>query len=121
MPGGGLLSGAGRPDAAVFVLSVGEVMAVCTYDNPATMNRECWENKKSLVFYSCRLLPPFAKEPIPEKYLFFGANIGAWRSGQLVGDPDAMNDNALISGFPLSDNVKTVLTQRRGDAKNGEK
>lgn len=48
MPGDGLLSGAGRPDAAVFVLPVGEVMAVCTYDNPATMNRECWENKKLL-------------------------------------------------------------------------
>ena len=27
-------------------------MSVCTYDNPATMRRECWENGKLVCAYT---------------------------------------------------------------------
>lgn len=59
---------------------------VCTYDSPR-MRRECWENGKLIYAIDCSLL--YAKGfsgPI-----FFGANIGEWETGQIVGDPEAMN------------------------------
>ena len=62
----------------------------CTYDNPATMARECWQDGRLLCHYSYQLLPPFAKEPIPAKHFFFGANVGPWKLGQMVGDADAI-------------------------------
>lgn len=65
-------------------------MAVCTYDNPATMARECWEDGVLLCHYQFDLLRPLAKDPIPAKNFFFGANIGPWKLGQMVGDPEAM-------------------------------
>lgn len=65
-------------------------MSVCTYDNPATMARECWQNGELLCHYSFKLLPPFAKTTIPGRYFFFGANIGPWKEGQVVGSKDAM-------------------------------
>jgi hypothetical protein len=67
-------------------------MAVCTYDNPATMRRECWQNKRLICAYSYRLLQPFAKEPIPGHLFFFGANIGEWKTGQLIGDKSALEN-----------------------------
>ena len=67
-------------------------MAVCTFDNPSSMSRECWQNGKLLCAYSCRLFPPFAKTPIPGEYLFFGANIGPWKDGQAVGDKEAIGE-----------------------------
>lgn len=64
-------------------------MAVCTYDNPSTMKRECWQDGKLLVFYDYKLF--FMEQfPIPADKFFFGANIGPWREGQLVGDKEAM-------------------------------
>lgn len=72
-----------------------EIMAVCTYDNPATMARECWQDGKLICHYEFQLLQPFAKDPIPEKLFFFGANIGAWKPGQMVGDTSAMS-NAFV-------------------------
>ena len=64
----------------------------CTYDNPATMARECWQDGRLLCHYSFNILPPFAKEPIPAKHFFFGANIGPWKPGQMVGDADAITE-----------------------------
>jgi hypothetical protein len=72
-----------------------EVMAVCTYDNPATMARECWQDGKLICYYACQLLPPYTKEPIPDEHFFFGANIGPWKPGQMVGDAEAMSSNGL--------------------------
>lgn len=54
------------------------------------MARECWQSKKLLCHYKARLLQPFAKEPIPAEYFFFGANIGQWKEGQIVGDESAI-------------------------------
>jgi len=51
------------------------------------MRRECWQNRKLIYAIDCSLL--YAKGfsgPI-----FFGANIGEWETGQIVGDPEAMN------------------------------
>lgn len=75
-------------------------MSVCTYDNPATMARECWQDGELLCHYGFQLLPPFAKDPIPAEHFFFGANIGPWKLGQIVGDADAMISNAIVSGLP---------------------
>lgn len=65
-------------------------MSVCTYDNPATMARECWQNGKIICHYKATLLQPYAKEPIPAEYFFFGANIGPWKEGQIVGNNAAI-------------------------------
>lgn len=61
---------------------------VCTYDNPVTMYRECWESGVLIYSYSATML--CTKRRINRNFLFFGANIGPWKSGQLVGDPKAM-------------------------------
>ena len=68
-------------------------MSVCTYDNPTTMNRECWQDGKMICHYAFNLLPPFAREPIPANLFFFGANTGEWEMGKLVGDAEAMSSN----------------------------
>lgn len=64
-------------------------MSVCTYDNPATMRRECWQDGKLLCSY-CAMLYALKKFPVPAELYFFGANIGDWKEGQLVGDKSAM-------------------------------
>jgi hypothetical protein len=61
---------------------------VCTYDNPATMARECWSDGVLRYSYSVTLLE--SSKPISSKHFFFGANIGPWKTGQLVGDSEAM-------------------------------
>jgi len=63
-------------------------MAACTYDNPDTMSRECWRDKKLVCSYSVELL--CSKQPIPGEYFFFGANIGPWKTGQIAGDKEAI-------------------------------
>lgn len=68
-------------------------MSVCVYDNPATMCRECWQDGRLIYSYSYHILPPFAKVSIPANYFFFGANVGAWEDGRLVGDVGAMIKN----------------------------
>lgn len=69
-------------------------MAVCTYDNPDTMARECWKDGRLVCKYDATLmlrkLQPWEMQPMPPEHLFFGANIGAWYPGQLVGDASAM-------------------------------
>lgn len=64
-------------------------MSVCTYDNPATMCRECWQNGELIDSYSAELYT-LKMWPLPARRYFFGADIGDWRTGQLVGDPAAM-------------------------------
>ena len=70
-------------------------MAVCTYDNPSTMARECWKDGRLLCHYQAILLPPFAKEPIPADVFFFGANVGEWHEGRIVGDSSAMETSDM--------------------------
>lgn len=65
-------------------------MAVCTYDNEKNFYRECWQDGKLLYAYSNSILPCCSKNPIPPEYFFFGANIGKWVTGQIVGDAEAM-------------------------------
>lgn len=71
-------------------------MAVCVYDNPAYMMRECWQDGCLLVAYSDSILPDVARYPIPALYYFLGADIGPWVSGQMVGDPSAIADDVLL-------------------------
>lgn len=70
-------------------------MSVCTHDNPATMARECWQDGKLLCSYSWLLLIEAIKgQHIPYDKFFFGANIGPWKAGQIVGDPSAIGHDA---------------------------
>ena len=65
-------------------------MIVCTYDNPDTGQRECWQDGKLLCSYSVLVLSGISRNPIPGPLFFFGANIGPWKLGQIVGDAQAM-------------------------------
>lgn len=74
----------------------GDECKVCTYDNPGTQRRECWQNGRLLCFYSAEVL--LSKQPPRGNSLFFGANVGDWNPGQLVGDASAMpNCTALAA------------------------
>jgi hypothetical protein len=75
-------------------------MAVCTYDNPKTMQRECWADGRLLCAYSFTVLEPLAKHLIPSTLYFFGANVGPWEKGQVVGDFAAVSDCARIAHTP---------------------
>lgn len=70
-------------------------MAVCTYDNPNTMARECWQNGRLLCFYRASILPPLAKKPIPADIFFMGANVGEWQECRIVGDSSAMETSDM--------------------------
>ena len=63
-------------------------MATCVYDNPVTMQRECWRDGNLRYAYSCEAIMGVTK--ISGEYFFFGANIGPWVTGQIVGDPKAL-------------------------------
>jgi hypothetical protein len=69
-------------------------MAVCTFDNPNTFRRECWQDGRLICSYSASILPPYALKPIPGEHLFFGANIGDWKTGQLLGDATAIQSES---------------------------
>jgi hypothetical protein len=77
-------------------------MAICIYDNPATMARECWQDGRLLCKYDAllflRKLAPWETQPVPAEQFFFGANIGDWKTGQLVGDIAAMSNAEITSG-----------------------
>lgn len=64
-------------------------IATCTYDNPVTMARECWQDGKLICKYDAILyaLPVW---PVQARLYFFGANVGNWETGRLVGDAAAM-------------------------------
>jgi hypothetical protein len=71
------------------------------FDNPDTMSRECWQDGKLLCSYSANLLlrrlSKWETQPVPGEKLFFGANIGDWITGQLVGDPCAMLELQMVA------------------------
>ena len=67
---------------------------VCVYDNVDTMCRECWQNGRLLYSYSAASIETkpasWETQPIPSEYLFFGANVGSWVPGRLIGEKSAM-------------------------------
>lgn len=63
-------------------------MCTCVYDNPDTMQRECWQDGRLVRGIDAVLL--LEPRAIPDGRLFFGANIGPWNKGQMVGDAAAM-------------------------------
>ena len=69
-------------------------MTVCIYDNPDTMARECWQDGHLVCKHDATLLlrklRPWETQPVPPERLFFGANIGDWEPGRLVGDASAI-------------------------------
>lgn len=80
--------------------------AVCTYDNPATMMRECWQDGRLLYAYSFKILLPFARrQEIPARLFFFGANIGPWKAGQHVGDMEAIAVTDLLSAGQVEEHA----------------
>lgn len=71
-------------------------MPVCTYDNPSTMRRECWQDGRLIYSLAFEVLlaadTEILRKTIAGGYiLFFGANIGAWKAGQIVGDATAIH------------------------------
>lgn len=68
-------------------------MAVCTYDNPATMCRECWQDGKLAASYSTSLIFQKGAWPPPAFRFHMGANIGPWKEGQMIGNPDAIPED----------------------------
>ena len=69
-------------------------MKICTYDNPASMARECWQDGELICHYQAELY--FLKEwTVPRELYFFGANIGEWKIGQIVGDITAMDKRQI--------------------------
>jgi hypothetical protein len=76
----------------------------CVYDSPLSMKRECWQEGEILITYEARLLAPFAKRPIPGEMMFFGANIGPWKEGQLVGDVEAIPADCRGTILPRGEN-----------------
>jgi len=64
-------------------------MMTCVYDNPASMMRECWQDGELIYAYSFNFLLENGPR-IPANLFFFGANIGHWSAGQIVGEKEAM-------------------------------
>lgn len=67
-----------------------EARRVATYDNPATQCRECWANGKIVASYKMPLLEAAGHWPPPPRRFFFGANVGPWVEGQIIGNPAAI-------------------------------
>ena len=65
-------------------------MAVCTFDNPATYCRECWQDGRLLVSYSYDVLPGIARDPSPGRLFVLCANVGPWEPGRTWGDRAAI-------------------------------
>lgn len=66
-------------------------VSACTYDNPATMSRECWQDGRLICSYKAELL--MSHEPIPASQFFFGANVGDWLPGRLLGEVQAIAED----------------------------
>ena len=77
-------------------------MTTCTIDNPATMARECWQDGKLVCSYPALLFmhkstrdpSKSAWDDLPAERRFFGANVGPWKDGQVLGDAEAMEMSA---------------------------
>lgn len=67
-------------------------MSTCTYDNPLTMMRECWQDGRLQAAYPMELycLREWPLHNYGHVY-HFGANLlPDWKTGQMAGDPAAM-------------------------------
>lgn len=64
-------------------------METCTYDSPASMQREVWRDGHLLAAYSYKLFF-LTKWPVPARNFHMGANVGIWKEGQIIGSKDAM-------------------------------
>ena len=65
-------------------------MLTCVFDNPSNCMRECWQDGKLIYTYSAGIIMGIT--PIPANKFFFGANVGRWKTGQLIGDSLAMKE-----------------------------
>lgn len=72
-------------------------MKTCIYDNPATMQRECWEDGKLLCSYSAEVLTLKWDKFTP--VLFMGANVGDWQAGKTYGDVEAIHGYNVGEGI----------------------
>ena len=66
---------------------------VAVYDNPATWRREGWVDGSMRMFITAELL--LQKGFRGDRYAFpWQLNVGDWKEGQIIGDPDAINFDA---------------------------
>ena len=66
-------------------------LKTCTYDNPATMCREAWRDKRLIAHITAEFL--FQKPAIyPRFVIHMGLNIGDWKEGQKIGNPEAIGE-----------------------------
>jgi len=63
----------------------------CTYDNPVTLQRECYHNGKLIYAYAAKCLPPYTKT-LPGELFFFGSNVEDWVPGQIIGDARSLSN-----------------------------
>ena len=63
-------------------------MMTAVYDNPSTMHRECYQDGKLLYSYDISIF--YSKDKIPSDLFFFGAKVGDWKTGQIIGDKEAI-------------------------------
>lgn len=90
-------------------------MPVCTYDNPNNWRRECWQDGRLVCWYSFEFFF-FRDAKIAPEMLFFGANIGPWREGQIVGDERAMKKSPDMPGLdqsPYGSSPAAIAAQAR--------
>ncbi len=64
----------------------------CTYDNPATMCREAWRDKRLIAHITAEFL--FRKPSVHHRFIIhMGLNVGDWKEGQKIGDPEAIGES----------------------------
>lgn len=69
-----------------------EAVKTCTYDNPATMCREAWRDKRLIAHVTAEFL--FQKPTICHRIVIhMGLNVGDWKEGQILGDPEAIGES----------------------------
>ncbi len=62
---------------------------VATYDNPKTMMREAHVDGQIIMAMSLKLM-----EVLPDDFVWpMEVNVGPWKEGQIVGDPNAVDHN----------------------------
>ena len=79
------------------------IVHVCTYDNPHTMMRECWQGGVLQAAYAAELYK-LRDWPLHNYgYIYhFGANLmRGWKPGQMVGDARAMAGIKVELGVSL--------------------
>jgi hypothetical protein len=70
----------------------------CTFDNPETFQRECWQDGMLIYAYSAELFlsrKPFEERSRRGMKIFFGANVGEWKEGQMFGDHEAITSKGI--------------------------